>query len=239
MPNNSPSLSKSEMAVAVALDIIKQLTLTEHPLVAAHKGYISSPLLISQDQVALDLQDLVSDIQAAGCEVCMRGAAVLSKARLYDNVPMAECCEYEYNEDATSYRVPHLDRVQTEKYLEEVFDDDTRHLMEVAFECDPSIDFYTPCTAESFGAAIFGMKYEKAKDRMIAIAENIANNGGVFVVEEGTRENYRRTFESFTGEAMDSLGDVEDPDYADFDYDDDLDYDFDDDDEDEDDDEED
>lgn len=164
-------MTKREMAVAVANDVLAQLRKRTKGYVVTTGYYIrtGSPLPSTGD-----LRDHLDTIQKGGCQVCALGAALLSKARLYDKVPMnfTNGGYASYCSGDACYRS-----------LSDVFSRKQMVLIESAFErmnMDPDSrrDDYTPVAIQN--AIDFGTQYSDDKVRLRAIMKNIVENDGVF-----------------------------------------------------------
>ena len=176
--------------IAVCKDIQKQIKLRALNLVDGGNGYIVTGdeyCSVTQDftpeDFHKDLQDYV-DVLVPLCEVCMLGAAVLSMARVHDNIPMGN----------------HFDEKEARNYyhkmvgsLKSVFDEGMLNAMESAFEEYESgylpSGFSSSIEPGSFGekAAQLCRNIPRTKIQMTpaetkawCIAQNIINNDGVF-----------------------------------------------------------
>ena len=119
-----------------------------------------------------DLQEYVDEIEPY-CTVCALGSILLSKARLYNNVPTS-------NFEAIYY---HGGRPEIVESLKDIFPIEQLDLIESAFEKDL---IFSSIISDSFiqeikDAAMFGSEYKVAKDRLVAIMENIIENNGEFI----------------------------------------------------------
>ena len=187
-------LSKSEKAVAVASDVIAQLRKRNSKLIPVlDNGYVSSSFLINLDDPRVkktrnnnyenevfhvELQDILPDMMKEECRVCGLGAAIISKARLLDKVQI-EGYGFEIN---PGYEL-HRDKIS--EGLKDVFTEDTIDKIECAFEVDPYM-----ADTEEYAAALFGAKHKEPKKRLIAIMQNIVDNGGKFLVAKATEADW-------------------------------------------------
>lgn len=170
-------------AIAVARDIQKQLAATVPLRMAVGNGYIVLPKALARD-IAGDLRDNI-DAVAPACTVCMLGAALLSKARLYDAVPVLGLF---YGPAWAGAPNVSASRDSIAAGLSDVFDAETLEALESAFEASPHMgDRPTDLTR---GAAVFGRLYGDPTDRAAAIAQNLIDNGGRFVVEPVKEEDF-------------------------------------------------
>lgn len=174
----------NEKAVAVAKDVIAQIRSKEHPLqVASNNGYIVGPLAVLPDQPC-DLQEIVDDVQSK-CEVCALGAAVLSTARLLDNIPVGsvlwEGSRVDFSDKwFRAKRVVETNRDKLLDALSPIFDPWQCDMIEAAFErsfvyADTDISDYDIERSVNFGS-----EYQCDDDRLVAIMENVIENGGRF-----------------------------------------------------------
>lgn len=155
-------------AVLVAKDVLEQLDALTFE--AGRYFYVDDVTLI--ENITDDLQDCVDEVQKH-CKVCARGALVLSKARLFNEVPLMD-----YVKSNDTIRLFQYD---TTDLLKDVWDEEQLDLIEAAFEGDPTLlasDVDRDLIDE---AVVFGGNYDTRKDRLAAIMENIIENNGVFV----------------------------------------------------------
>lgn len=173
------AMTRSERAVAVAQDVINLLTLAENPLIADHKGYISSVYEVPDG--ADELQPLIPEILKAGCTVCARGAVMIAKARLFDRVPTA---------GIVLDGCLNVDSVDTTRALDDVFHRDQLQRMEHAYEHWYRSDI-------GYGCAVFGLQFNDPKDRLIAIMQNVIDNDGDFVVPDATVAEHDIAYDNY------------------------------------------
>lgn len=143
-----------EEQLAVAKDVLLQLK--GQKIEAACGIYLEADVEGNgafEDGVTIDMQKLLKQGKVKECSVCLRGAAFLSKARLYNDCPLRVEDGYLENlSNAVS------DQSGT------IFGYSTFH-MESAFEGD---------------LGLWGELYEDNAERMAAIIRNFIRNGGVF-----------------------------------------------------------
>lgn len=165
----------NERAVAVALDAMKQtrwLHLSEG--VYFYVGEEVRQEII--DSGAEDLREVAGKVKK-DCDCCALGACLLSKARLYDDVPLdiREFCDG----SGFYWNLPGGSEVHL--MLRDVFGPVQCRLIEAAFERG----FIFAGGSGSVGAAQeFGSRYKTPRKRFLAIMRNIIHNGGVFKPEE-------------------------------------------------------
>lgn len=168
-------------AVLVAQDVLKQLHRKSVPLKVNKGCYFR--ILADYRNYALpqgELQNYVDVVQER-CEVCARGAMVLSKARLLNDVLVD--------------RVIRMDQDATANLLKDVWDEKQLDLMEAAFEvCSNYYEEHSKGLA--YGAVCFGAKFPDARKRLAAIMKNVVENAGVFVVEKATEDEMYEAIDS-------------------------------------------
>lgn len=157
----------NEKAVAVANDVLKHLKalqITQGTYADMKEGGLE--VFASDD----DLQQYLDVIQKH-CHVCLLGACVLSKARIYDKVTMSQFRQIESV----------CDEVKIREMLEDVFDRDTINLMEAAFEGDRFCWMKGTDLEQIDAAILFGEKYGDSKERIAAAMKNVIKNSGKFI----------------------------------------------------------
>lgn len=168
-----PKLSKKEMAVAIANDVLAQLRKRKKGYIASAGVYVSSSAFHNEidHKSTLDLKDHLDEIQEDGCRVCALGAALLSRARLYDNVPFSDFYS-KWESDGQS---------GCHQFLKDVFSHKQLTLIESAFEgADMDYEGDGLSAREVKRVCAYYEKYPDDKARMRAIMTNIVENGGVF-----------------------------------------------------------
>jgi hypothetical protein len=179
------ALTKAEKAVAVAKDVLAQLRKPNcgGMKVANDGSYFATDFYLTDEDYKKDLQDILPKVLEEGCTVCARGAALISKARLFDKVPVIKITGDTWWNSGGIY----VDQDDTAELLKGVFSKKTLHAIECAFEQDPCMDHSLPC---EYGAALFGRRYDDPVKRLAAIMRNIVKNNGEFVVKKVTEEEY-------------------------------------------------
>ena len=166
----------NEKALAIAQDVLKNLG---GQYVARAKVYAAEAKWNVPDEdipTEGELQKALDKMKS--CNVCALGACVLSKARLFNDLPITEMFYGGFFE---------LDSEDAYREIEDVFGVTQRAMIESAFERsdmrsfedDDHDDEVTEDEIEI--AKAFGHRYNDAESRMRAIMENIVANGGVFV----------------------------------------------------------
>ncbi len=149
--------------VAVMRDVIERLDGPNPPKVVFDNGYFSAEIDAPQESDAgADLGAVLPRLRwARWCGVCALGALLISKAALYDGVPL----QLDRGGDV------HYGFLVTRSHLEDVFDHDTLDSIEAAFEI-----------TGNGAAARFGIRYTTAVDRLRAIAQNVIDHDGKLVL---------------------------------------------------------
>jgi hypothetical protein len=176
---NAKKLTKREMGVAVAKDVLEQLRLSRLDVrcgmyMGGRYDSRSGPVAkkISERMIkspACDLKDVV-DLAASSCRVCAKGAAVLSMARLFDNLPATLFFR------SDGYPLGN----NPWKELEAVFSWETIQLIEAAFEKSEAFACRDTSPTLALAAVNFGRRYESPEDRLWAIMLNVVKNRGEF-----------------------------------------------------------
>jgi hypothetical protein len=177
--------------VAVARDVLDQIRAGRVNITVANylafKDYESGTRCFDlvQDAVAAgksDLQNVVDEV-APLCMVCARGALLLSKARVFDAVPIAGITSPE----SGWFRI---DRDVTDGLLADTFDPMTLSRIESAFEMQvmASRDLWDglgsirpEVKVELFEAVRFGLGFTDATMRCEAVMRNLVENRGEFL----------------------------------------------------------
>jgi hypothetical protein len=112
------------------------------------------------------------------CDVCALGALLLSKARLYDNIPISSlAAEYStWRRDAIE-----VSGTTIRRHLGDVFSQHQLHMIESAFEMCSIVEspgLHEECDISD--SVAFGRRYNSSRERLGAIMENIVENKGQF-----------------------------------------------------------
>jgi hypothetical protein len=164
--------------VAIAQDVIDQINARK--LQNVRTGRYLHGVISAEPAVDADLRDVV-DLVAASCSVCARGAMLLSKARLYDSVPIKQFV----SSSGRLGTLIHAECAEVRDALKADFDDRTIGMIEAAFERAPTgmgkwleddheLDLEV---AIAFGDGCAG----NSTDRLRAIMANIVANNGEFI----------------------------------------------------------
>ena len=161
-------MNRNEKAIAICQDVLEHLQETR----IGHGGYLyGSGLEIPPD--ARDLQEVLPELQEK-CQVCLLGACLLSKIRLYDQAPLGLLDRVGMREMVS------INQWAMDSQLHGIFDDTTLAYMESAFEMTPfrrnkDTDF---TEAECLGACVFGARFVDPRKRARAIVEAVIEQGG-------------------------------------------------------------
>ena len=171
--------------LAVAQDVLQHLKYLNMRQGAYISGRVSQ-----QVAKAEDLQEVVDVVQKK-CNVCLLGACLLSKARLYDQVPLSELfMTIEDSEAGEIEAESDLLRVR----LEDCFSHRTMSLMEAAFECTAGLaEGLTDSERDVqllYGAVSFGLLHTSLSARVEAVMKNVVQNGGLFKPPPKTEDEY-------------------------------------------------
>lgn len=162
----------NKFAIAIAKDVLKQLkkfNLSRGQFIRPRDDFYLLPLVA-------DLQQCVADVQA-NCNVCQKGALLLSKARLYNDVPIDTARKIMFNYCDESGLI--------KDSLQGYVDRESLDLLEAAFECD-SFSWMNNADRGRIEIAIeFGSRYKSLRGRIKACMENMIENNGYFVPEKG------------------------------------------------------
>lgn len=159
-------MTKQERAVAVAKDVLKHLRY----LKLQDRVYIEGKLN-KKFSIYDDLKQHVTQVEK-NCRVCMKGALLLSKARLFNDVLMGEIV------DKLSFERISASSNEIVRSLDDTFDKKTINLAEVAFERDFLGILYLQ---EAKNAITFSCKYKTRRQVVEAVMKNIIKNKGNFI----------------------------------------------------------
>lgn len=131
--------------------------------------------------VPKDLQQLLPEINADNCTVCLIGACLLSKARLFDAVPTASISVLLLDGSRFDVFAPLFDGI---------FSDEELTLMECVFE---GCLIQSSCTADHdlIRAAVhLGRQIVDREEAVVAVMDNIIANAGRFVLAPMSRADF-------------------------------------------------
>jgi hypothetical protein len=182
----------NEKRIAIAKDAISQLK--KEKFLAVESCYISFEgddameaayeKAITKAEDETEFRDVLKKVPQ--CEVCARGALFVSSVRLFNNfnVGAMKKCEAEEGNNSPGY-----DSIK--KIEKRFFSVNQIGLIELAFEGDEYVskeasDANNYDNESSHAFRFFGF-YQDATDRMIAIMQNIIDNGGKFVPSKDKR----------------------------------------------------
>jgi hypothetical protein len=195
-PEASMELTREirDKRIAVAKDVLLQFDRADVPLqLCRANGYVVGSL-----GVGLHPEDDVrdhADVIQAECHVCQKGALLLSKARLFDAVPLSTVLwnipDYTAKDGTVNEVAAFSDEVNAA--LADLFDRLTMDMLEVAFERSASvIDLVDKETGDDIHddrgvaclslAALYGKRFADDRGRVRACMENLIINDGEFRV---------------------------------------------------------
>jgi hypothetical protein len=166
--------SEESKAIQVAKDVLAHL----HVYRPIRGKYIAGYLPRIENADA-DMSEYLSDFESR-CDVCALGACLLSKVRLYDNVPVRAVIWTNYG--VRGYEIVDVSGSAVKNNLDDVFSRLQLAMIESAFEqrvMSPAVS----SSEESMrlqASVKFGLRYENARERLQAIMENIIDYDGTF-----------------------------------------------------------
>jgi hypothetical protein len=157
----------NEKAVAVAIDVLKRLHYGKLNVKFGHYFLWKDDFRFST-HCKTDLQSIVDKVEKK-CEVCLLGACLLSKARLYDEVTFGDI---QHGSGSSEIK----------DKLSDVFSRQQSGLMEAAFESCSGLAIATGVDyVEANRATVFGDHCKTKVARIKAVMRNVIKNGGVFI----------------------------------------------------------
>lgn len=169
------TMTQQQRAVAVAKDVIKRLKYIK----LAEGVYVKGTLPLSVN-FSGDLKSHVSIIQK-NCRVCLKGALLLSKARLFDAVPMSLLNEGLYTNIICVFGDKiNVDSNNTTRSLLDTFDRKTIDMAECAFE-RTYMNYGTLTQNEMRNSIMFSFKFKTKKQVVEGVMKNIVKNKGKFI----------------------------------------------------------
>lgn len=113
------------------------------------------------------------------CNVCLQGALVLSKARLFDDVILGNLAAhpmFAFKDICTNFYAGYSN---VSNVLKDIFDQKTLHLAESAFE---RTILYSMYDVEALKCAIaFSCQFKTKRQVVMAVMKNIIKNKGKFI----------------------------------------------------------
>lgn len=170
-------LTKAEMRVAVAKDVIAQIKAGRYEVQTGAYFNISERVsdffrglfgLGIKDVGKEQMKDYMKEITAEPCTVCAKGAAFLSYVKLFNKTPMSRI----FDGDGDFFG----DADPTDNGFD-LFGDKAE-MMEAAFEGDDINGVLSEAALEK--ALDFNARYGDAESRLIAIMKNVIKNNGTF-----------------------------------------------------------
>jgi hypothetical protein len=165
--------------VAIAKDVLKQLKLNKLRITCGYylTGDVKTPKLLDTSEDAQKYVDLIQK----HCDVCAKGAAILSYARLYDNISLAKLGMYPLRGGDNSQTICGGSKNWGDMY--KIFGLENINKIEAAFEgygywnCNGNKH---PDPREIIKVESYEPAYPKPADRLRAIMINVVRNKGVF-----------------------------------------------------------
>lgn len=189
MGNEQP-MSSREKAVAVAKDVLKHVQ-TYH----WSRGIYLSGTWWRGTPWTGDLRDHIKEVEDT-CAMCLLGACLVSKARLFDDVAVNRLYNAYFVDSKLDYAFVNPSREVIGSLLRDIFSPLELAKIESAFErrvmdYDYGGDIPVDTHALLLGAAAFGRMFVDNADRVTAVMENIIANDGTFVVDPVTVAEYK------------------------------------------------
>jgi len=165
-------MTKAEMRVQIAKDVIKQIAAKKYK--ATQGSYVANGEFYRQFDSMHKLYDEEAQVKVpkTRCDVCAIGACFLATVDRFDKLKVGDlpgCWNPEYGRGG---------QVQ---YLNKWFSPDQLTLMEVAFEkgeVPPTA--YKGSDDRLDDAVAYGCQYKTANQRLVAIMRNVIRNKGTF-----------------------------------------------------------
>jgi len=164
----------NEKAVAVAKDVLAHLD-----TIRARRGIYMNGYIPRVDR-SEDLQKH-ADTVTTNCKMCALGALMLSKARLYNDVPMRSIADNSamFDDQSSVY----ASRSDVERAISEIFSLKQMAMIETAFEggtCSAQ-----DCDTDTLSrAAAYTRGVDDSSERIRMVMQNIIDNGGEFIPPE-------------------------------------------------------
>lgn len=187
MTNEAP-MTNREKAVAIAKDVLKHV----RDYRWFRGTYIHGSWRGEEAPWTGDLREHLDKVQEK-CTMCLLGACLMSKARLFDAVPLDRLYKSDSERVDEVYNSINPDRGTIGLLLRDIFSPLELAKIESAFERRVMTDGVATTMATHDllrGAALFGKKIVNDGDRVTAVMENIIANDGEFVVDPVTYTDY-------------------------------------------------
>jgi hypothetical protein len=166
-------------AVAIAKDVLKQLKLKKLRVQTGHyfHGHLPTNRVFSDTEQVQDFLPIIRE----SCEVCAKGAAILSYAGLYDNLTFKDLSLREPLLKVWGQRLAGSGNMAE---LIEIFGEDNWNRIEEAFESSGIARLGTFDKANKSDMVwileSYAYAYPEPEDRMAAIYKNVVRNKGIF-----------------------------------------------------------
>lgn len=165
-------MERNEKAIAVAEDVLKQLPNLK---LRRSNAYLFGNIPELRG-VSGDVQEHIEKVQA-NCQVCLLGACLLSKARLYDGVPL----ESIRRNDESSYYNFNISGEDIKQLLADVFPIKESECIEAAFEGSSGLEDFDTDEELLERAVYFGNQFSGVDERVRQVMYNIIENNGHFI----------------------------------------------------------
>lgn len=178
-------MTKAEKRVAVAKDVLAQI---KAKTLKAKSGVYVSAKLTFVPKEGEDVQALLKEGKVKNCQACALGSAFLSYVRLYDGVKVERYSQFGPETDYAVFKdgkyglTNKIIGDRPDDSLGPLFGRPQMELIEQAFEAR-NPDWYADGDApeaQLIAAEVFGKRYAKNEDRLVAIMRNIVRNKGTF-----------------------------------------------------------
>lgn len=179
MKNKKQKLSTAENRIAVAKDVLQRLRVGK--LKAVSGSYVEENFkdteclygpLVTGDDVDnhRDVRDVINS-KLKSCEVCAKGALLISTIMKFDNMPATDKISLEFIAETSDYKSP--------------FSKSQLDMMENSFEGLRSGGLHDFHGSYQPGVKAFYEKYEDDKSRMRGIMKNVIAGNGKFDPKRG------------------------------------------------------
>lgn len=172
----------TDMKVAIAQDIIARLDSGQY--IAGKDLYVWSPVLDGfHHEWDDDLQNHMEEFDEEPCQVCAIGAALISRARLFDSVNVQKVFKtslFFYNDN----QVVDANVSELRSNLDEIFGREQVALLEAAYELRRWYNDFDIDEQLVQDAISFGMRYDDRRERLRAVWQNVIDNDGIFTPSE-------------------------------------------------------
>lgn len=160
----------NKKAVAVAQDALKWLSMAR--FLMSGSSYLSQVYDTPKFDPQVDL-GAQSARAIRNCRMCMLGACLVAKARVFDEVPVGQLLSW----DGSSVAAHRSDIVNN---LAGIFSSRALNMIEAAFEVSKEVDRRRVPDTDWDAAQVFGARFSIARRRAREIFKEIIRQGGEF-----------------------------------------------------------